>query len=99
MCRAWWKWAREDVVSRKKPTLSMHWSRSVTSSRWRASVARRNGTNKPRMTWWKEYGLDADSTLPLSIRLLSRNGQDPTSTNSYEGVRTRAWGHTNPGHH
>jgi len=67
----------------EKPTLSMHGSRSVTSSRLRASVARRSGTNKPRMTLWKAYGLDTDSNLPLSIRLLSRDGRaqhQPTAT-------------------
>ena len=51
-------------------TSSMLVSRSVMNSNRRASVARRRGTNRERMTWWNLYGFSTDSNRPLSIRLL-----------------------------
>ena len=51
-------------------TSSMLVSRSVMNSKRRASVAKRRGTNKERITWWNLYGFNTDSNRPLSIRLL-----------------------------
>lgn len=51
-------------------TMSMFGSSEVMNLSLRASVASRSGTNIERMTWRNAYGLDTDSNLPLSIRLL-----------------------------